>query len=480
MDYDFIIIGAGIIGTMIARELSRYECSILLIDKESDVGMGASSANSAIIHAGYDPKPGTLKAEMNVLGNKLWEEFSAELDIPFKRTGSYVVSIGEGEFRGLDALYQKGISNAVPGLRILQKHELFIKEPQVSPEATAALYAPSAGVIDPFRAVVAVAENAVMNGVKLLIETEFEDFIIKNKSICGIKTNRGIFKCRWAINAAGVYSDFVMHKANIRIDYDITPRRGEYLIFDAGKVSINNVLFPVPSEKSKGTLVSTTTHGNVMIGPNAHEVKEKGNTATTSEGFNEVIENAKKLVPSINPSDVIAEFAGVRATGKTNDFVVEIPEEVKGFVNLYGIDSPGLASAPAIARRVIELLKEQGEKFANKKDFNPIRKSPPCFHKLSHKEKAELVRKNPAYGRIVCRCEEITEGEVIDAIRSIIPAHTYDGIKRRTWLGTGRCQGGFDYPRVISILSNELKIPATVVSKKGRGSEFILRHTKDY
>ncbi len=477
--YDFIIIGGGIAGVMTARELSRYNCGVLLIEKEPDIGMGASSANSAIIHSGYDPKPGTLKADMNVQGNKLWDQLSAELDIPFKRTGSYVVSIGAQEFNELDRLYQKGITNGVPGLRILQKHEFLTKEPLINPEATGALYAPSAGVIDPFRSVTAAAENAVLNGVLLLTETCFEDFIIENKVVIGIKTNRGGFLSRWVINCAGAFSDEIMHKAGVRTDYHITPRRGEYLIFDAEKISLNNVLFPVPSEKSKGTLVSTTTHGNVMIGPNAHEAEEKDDTATTAEGFNEVIENAKKLVPSINPADVIAEFAGIRATGSNKDFIIEIPDEVKGLVNLTGIDSPGLASAPAIACRVVELLREKGEKFTGRKKFNPVRKAPPCFHKLSHREKAELVMNNPAYGRIVCRCEEITEGEVIDAIRSPVPARTYDGIKRRTWLGTGRCQGSFDYPRVIGILAHELGIPAAEVTKKRKGSEFIFRHTKD-
>jgi glycerol-3-phosphate dehydrogenase len=255
------------------------------------------------------------------------------------------------------------------------------------------------------------------------------------------------------------------------------PRRGEYLIFDASKISLNNVLFPVPTDKGKGTLVSTTVHGNVMIGPNS--IESRG-TGTTAEGLNEVFANARKLVPSLSAADVIAQFAGIRSSGESfKDFIIEVPEGIGGMLNLSGIDSPGFASAPAIAERVIEILLENGEKFEYRKDFIPKRIAPPCFRKLSHKEKALLVRKNPAYGRIVCRCEEVTEGEVIDAIRSHAGARTYDGIKRRTWLGTGRCQGSFDYPRVIGIMSRELGIPVTEVNKNGEGSELVFRNTKD-
>jgi glycerol-3-phosphate dehydrogenase len=478
--YDFIIVGAGITGTMIARELSRTVSRVLLLDRGADVGMGASSANSAIIHAGYDPRPGTLKAELNVKGNKLWDSVSSELDIPFKRTGSYVVAIGAAEFKILDSLYQRGISNGVPGLRIIQRNEFLTREPLINPLTSGALFAPSAGVIDPFRAVIAAAENAAVNGVRILIGTGLEDIIIKDSSIRGIKTNNGIFHTRWLINAAGLYALNIMRKAGSGGGLELKPRRGEYLIFDSSKFSINNVLFPIPTDKGKGVLVSTTVHGNVMIGPNSNEVDSPEDCGTTRNGLAEVIASAKKLVPSVSGSNIIAEFAGIRASGRYNhDFIIEIASNLKGMLNLAFIDSPGFASAPAIALKVMELLKDSGEKFIYKKNFKPGCIASPCFSKLSHREKAELVRKNPAYGRIVCRCEEVTEGEVIDAMRSPIGARTYDGIKRRTWLGTGRCQGSFDYPRVIGIIAQESGIPVTEVTKKGAGSRLVFRGTKE-
>lgn len=480
--YDIIIIGSGIVGSLIARFLSQYEKEILVIEKEIDIGMCPSSANSAIIHAGFDPKPGTKKAEFNVEGNKIWHNLVYELSIPFKKTGSYVVAIGDDEFPKLLTLYEQGVANGVPGLKVLKKDEILQKEPVLNKNVSGALFAPSAMVIDPFAATLAAAENAKINGVDFLFETEFKEAIIDGNKVKGIKTNNGIFYCDFVINSAGLFSDEVAHKFGTLNNFSITPRKGEYVIFDASSFSINNVLFPVPTEQSKGILVSTTTHGNVMIGPNAKTAEDKNDTATTKEGLDEVIAGAKKLIPSIDEKNSIATFAGLRATGNTHnrDFIIEVSKEVKGLINLCGIESPGFASAPAIALYVIELLKNEGLKLSLKKSFNPIRKPNLHFHLLSYKEKSDLIKKNPLYGRIVCRCEEVTEGEIVDAIHSIIPAKTYDGIKRRTWLGTGRCQGAFDYPRVIKILSRELSLPEEKITKKGRGSEIIFRKTKDY
>jgi glycerol-3-phosphate dehydrogenase len=315
----------------------------------------------------------------------------------------------------------------------------------------------------------------------LSLNTEFYDFIFEKNKIIGIKTNKGDILSNWVINCSGLYSDDVMHKANIKPDFKIKPTRGEYFIFDAAKVTLNTVLYPTPTEKGKGTLVSTTTHGNVMVGPNAEVIEDRENAATTKEGLEKIIMNAKKLVPSLNIKDVIAQFAGIRAKGNEGykDFIIEIPNEIQGLLNLGAIDSPGLASAPAIAEHVINLLKANNESLIEKKEWNPKRSSRPCFKKLSHLERMELVKKNPKYGKVICRCEEVTEGEIIDAINSKINATTYDAIKRRTWMGTGRCQGAFDYHRVIEILSRELKIPETEVTKKSRDSKFIFKKTKE-
>ncbi|MCR4432882.1 MAG: NAD(P)/FAD-dependent oxidoreductase [Caldiserica bacterium] len=487
--YDVIIIGAGIIGCMIARFLSRYKLDILLIEKEADVCMGATAANTAIIHAGYDPVPGSLKAEMNVKGNKMWDTLAGELNIPFERRGDYVVAIGEEELPKLEELMKQGIQNGVPGLVLLSGDEVRRREPNINPKVSGALWASTGGIADPFAAAVAAAENAVMNGVTIMFETVFQDFIMDGNKIVGIKTNRGDFASRWVINAAGLYSDEVMHKAGVRPEFRITPRKGEYYVFDRAEITINNVLFPVPTPVTKGILVTTTIHGNTIIGPNAKDIQDKEDRSVTREGLEEVWNGALKLVPKLELKHVIAVFAGLRAGGNApspnpnikynHDYVIEIPSDVKGFVNLGGIESPGLVSSPAIATRVIELLKDAGEKLEEKKDWDPIRPARPRFRDLSKEEQRILVQNDPRYGRIVCRCESVTEGEIVAEIHAPVPAKTYDAIKRRTWLGTGRCQGGFDTPRVVEILARELGVPPTQITKKGPGSEFLKRRTKD-
>ncbi len=486
--YDVIIIGGGVVGCMVARFLSRYQLKILLIEKESDVGMGASAANSAIVHAGYDPEPGTLKAELNVLANPLWDALSGELGFAFERRGDYVVAVGEEELPALQTLLDQGIRNGVPGLHLISGEEMRRREPAISSAVSGALWAPTGGLCDPFAVTVAAIENAIQNGVTVLLDTAFEDFIIKNNQIMGIRTNQGDFGCRWAVNAAGMYSDMVMHKAGVRPEFFITPRRGEYCVLDRAEVIINNVLFPTPTDKGKGILVTATLHGNTILGPNAEVITDKEDREVTSQGLQEIWQGAQKLVPSLQPKYTIAVFAGLRAMGNApsktpgvqhkHDFVVEIPAEVQGLVNLGGIESPGFTAAPAIALRVIELLQNAGEQLQEKSDWNPIRPPRPRFRELPLEEQIRLIQSNPNYGRIICRCENVTEAEIIQEIHAPLPARTYDAVKRRTWLGTGRCLGSFDMPRVVEILAHELGISHFDVSKKGTGTEFLVRSTK--
>ena len=488
-EFDFIIIGAGVVGSSIARTLAKYSDSILLIEKESDVGMATSSANSALVHAGYDAVAGTMKAKMNVAASPMWDTFAGELNIPFRRCGDYVVAIGKKEANKLELLLERGRKNGVPGLSIVSGSELHTREPMVNPDATAALWAPTGGICDPFAATLAAAENAVVNGVTLLLNTVFEDFVIINNRIVGVKTNQGEFKCKWAINAAGLYSDTVMHKAGIRPEFEITPRKGEYFIIDRTELELNTVLFPVPNEISKGIVVTATMHENTLLGPNAQDLEDKTDKQMTHKGMTEVWDGAQKLIPSLSKRNVIATYAGLRAGGNAScqdksvnyhhDFVIEIPDKVKGLVNIGGIESPGLTSAPAIAEYVIELLKDAGEMFTPKANWQPIRPARPHFRHLSYEEQQELIQNDPRYGRMICRCEMVTEGEIVAEIHSPIPARTYDAIKRRTWLGTGRCQGGFDMPLVVEILSRELGILPIHITKKGTGSEFLQRKTKD-
>lgn len=487
--YDVIIIGGGVVGSMVARFLSRYKLSILLIDKEADIGTGASCANSAIVHAGYDPLPGTLKAAMNVAGNPMWDALAGELNFPFERRGDYVVAVGKNELPGLKILLEQGKKNGVPGMHLISAEEMRHREPLINPKVSGALWAPTGGICDPFMVTIAAAENAVQNGVKVMLETEFKDFIMEGRRIIGVSTSRGDFACRWAINCAGLFSDEVMHKAGIRSEFKITPRRGEYCVFDQAEIKINNVLFPTPSAAGKGILVTTTIHGNTIIGPNAQMIGDKEDRATSPEGVEEIWQGARKLIPSLHPRHVIAMFAGLRAYGNAmcedcmidyaHDFIIEIPRQVRGLVNLGGIESPGLTSAPAIAQRVVELLKDAGEPLKEKRNFMPIRPPRPRFRDLSHAEQVQLVQEDPLYARVICRCEMVTEGEIVREIHSPIPAHTYDAIKRRTWLGTGRCLGSFDMPRVTEILARELGISQVEVTKKGVGSGFLSRPTKE-
>jgi len=480
--YDVIIIGAGVVGGMIARTLSKYKISILVIEKESDVCMGTSSANTAIVHAGYDPLPGTLKAELNVRGNRMWDTLAGELNIPFKRTGDYVIASNMDELGKLKELKERGNKNGVTGLEMIQKDALLSKLPYLNKTVSGALFAPTGGIVDTFEATLAPLENAVENGTKLMFETSFEDFIFDGTKIIGIKTNRGEFYTSWVINASGLYADTIMHKAHIHPEFVITPRKGEYLIFDKNEFAIDEVLFPVPTEVSKGIMITTTTHGNTIIGPNSHEINDKEDKANTKEGIDEVYNGAKKLVENINLRHTIAMFAGLRATGNArtpnpnvdyqHDFLIESLNDI-GLINVAGIESPGLASAPAIAERVVELLKESGFELTEKKEWNPIRKPRIHFRDLSNKERETFVKENPSYGRVICRCEFVTEGEILDALNAPIPPKTYDAVKRRTWLGTGRCQGAFDLPRVVEILSRELGVSRLEITKKGKGSQFL-------
>jgi glycerol-3-phosphate dehydrogenase len=479
--YDHIIIGGGIIGSLIARELSRYEGSILLLEKEEDIGMGTSSANSALVHAGYDPKPGSLKSRLNKRGNELWRELAPLLHIPFKPIGSYVVAIGAEEAAELHRLLARGKENGIPGLEIIDKETMIRREPLINPETTGALWTPTAGIIDPFRATLHAAESAALNGVEFRFETEVTGLILEGNRIMGVKTKESEILGETIINCAGLYSDAIAHMAGIHPDFKIIPRKGEYLIFDSTKFAINEVLFPVPTRGTKGILVTTTVHGNTIIGPNAQETAEKSDRSTSAEGMDYVFTHARRLVPSLDKRNVIAQFSGIRATPNTaeRDFIIEIPPELEGFVHLAGIESPGLASAPAIAEYTIALMNEKGYVGPTRRDFRPEIPEKISFKRMSDEEKENIIRKDPAYGNIICRCELISEGEIRDALNSPIPARTYDAIKRRTWLGTGRCQGSFDYPKVISLIAEKHGIPLTKVTKKGAGSEFLFRPTKE-
>jgi len=461
--FDVIIIGAGVAGAAIARELSRYELKVALLEKNPDVSFGTTKANSGVIHAGYDPHPDKIMARLNVKGTALYPSLCEELDVPFKNTGSLVIAF-PGEEKSLEILLERGMKNGVPGLRIIRRDELLRLEPKVNRSASMALYAPTAGIVSPYELTIALVENAVMNGVKLYLNTETKDIEVEEGKAKAVVTTRGKFFADYIINAAGLFADEVSRMAGID-HFKITPRKGEYLLFDKKIKLVSRPCFPVPTEVTKGILVNITVEGNPLIGPNAHDVERKDDLATTREGLEEVIKGARKLVPEIPMKYVIRNFAGLRAIPSTGDFIIEAYKEVKGFINVAGICSPGLSAAPAIALEVVEILKNEGLNLKEKKDFNPRRKKRIRFRELPDKEKERLIREDPRYGHIICRCETVTEKEVIDAIRE--GATTVDGIKFRTRAGMGRCQGGFCLPRIILLLARELGVEPVKITKYG-------------
>lgn len=477
--YDVVVVGAGIVGSLIARELSRYRLRIALVERADDIGTGASGANSAILHSGYDPEPGTLKASLNIRGSELWRDLAPELEVRHSYCGSLVVATNAAEVPTLRALIDRAAKNGVHGAQLLTRQETIEREPLITSNAVASLWTPTAGIVDPFGAVLAASESAVMNGVELRLRTEVTNIELNEDTTVDIGTTAGRIAARYVVNAAGVRSDQLLRMTGDRPRTEIDPRRGEYFALDPARVRVRTVLFPVPSDVGKGTLVTPTAFGNTMIGPNAHHVTGREDTRTSAEGLDEIFRNARNLVPAIDRRDVIASFAGVRASRRDgSDFLIELSRKLPRVVHLVGIESPGFVSAPAIAELAIELLSRAGLELMRRDDWTPRRPVAPSFRHLTHDERAVLVEHDRRYGRIVCRCQLVTEGELVAAIHGPIPAKTYDALKRRCWIGTGRCQGGFDYNRVISILSRELGVSAEEITKNGPGSPFVFRETK--
>ena len=472
--YDVVIIGAGVSGSACARELSRYNLSICVVEKEEDVCCGTSKANSAIVHSGIDCKPGTLMSEMNVRGNELMEPLSKELDFEFRRNGSLIVCFSEEDRPKLEALYEQGISNKIPDIRILDAHEVHEMEPNLSEEVVAAIYCPTGGIVCPFGLNIALAENAATNGVEFRFNTEVTDICRKDDGY-QLSTNRGYILTRCVVNAAGVYAD-VFHNMVSSKKIHITPRRGEYCLCDknAGNL-VDKTIFQLPTKLGKGILVTPTVHGNLLLGPTAENIEDREDTATTQSGLAFVLEKAGMSVKNVPSRQIITSFSGLRACADRGDFILE--ESAPNFFEAAGIESPGLTSAPAIGVYMAEMAaKALG--LTKKESFNPVRHGVVHLNSLSVGERAEKIRENPLYGSIVCRCETISEGEIVDAIRRPLGAKTLDGVKRRTRAGMGRCQAGFCSPRVMDILARELNLPLTAIRKNEKGSEIVFGKTK--
>jgi glycerol-3-phosphate dehydrogenase len=475
--YDITVIGAGITGTFMARELSKYKLKVLLIDKENDVANGTTKANSAIVHAGYDATEGSLKAKFNVRGNELYEDICTELDVPFKRIGSLVLAFNEEEIETIHELYERGKRNGVPQMEVLDKEGVLKIEKNLSENIVGALRAKTAGIVGPWELAIALAENAVENGVELLLNSSVTD--VKKIDVgYSITAGERKIESRIIINCAGLHSDDINNMINTA-SFEILPNRGEYNLFDKSVGNmVNSVVFKCPSAAGKGVLITPTVHGNLLLGPTSEYIDSKTSFDTTLEGLNYINEHAHHTLKEISFQGVITSFTGLRAKTKTSDFIVEESKESLGFFNVAGIDSPGLTAAPAIAEYVVELVKQRLGNLELNKNFNPNRKPSIHFIELSDEEKAKLIEKDPRFGRIICRCENITEGEIVDVIHRKAGATTLDGVKRRARPGSGRCQGGFCAPRVMEILAREQEIDITKVVKDRLGSYILTGETK--
>lgn len=468
---DIIVIGAGVTGCAAARELARYDWTVTVLERASDVCEGTSKANSGIVHAGFDAKPGTFKAKLNVEGNVMMEALSRELDFPFQNNGSLVLCFDEKDRSSLVKLYEQGRQNGVKGLRIVERKELKEMEPNISKEAVAALYAPTGGIVCPFGLTIALAENAAVNGVDFQLNTEVQR-IEKAENGYRVITNRGVFESRVIVNAAGVYADR-FHNMVSEDKIRIIPRKGEYCLMDkkAGGF-VKRTIFQLPTVYGKGVLVTPTVHGNLLAGPTAVDVEDPESLNTTREGIDDLLRRASLSVDGLPSRQVITSFAGLRAHEEKDDFRIGQPEDAPGFFDAAGIESPGLTCAPAIGKYLAALVLEYLPA-RKKENFVAVRKGIPSMALAGEEERRRLIGENPLYANVVCRCELVTEGEIMDAIYRPLGATTVDGVKRRTRAGMGRCQAGFCLPRTVEILARELGVDPGEIRKNDKGSEYL-------
>ena len=477
--YDVIIIGAGVSGTSTARELSAYDLKVCVVEKMPDVCYGTSKANSGIVHAGFDCQPGSLMAKLNVEGNRMMPQLCKDLDVPFEQCGSLVVCTEDDDPALLQRLYGQGIANGVEGLEIIDQARVREMEPNIADKVVSALWAPTAGVVCPFTLNYAYAEVAAVNGVEFRFNTEVQD-IFRTENGYRLVTTLGKIEGKVVVNAAGVYSDR-MHNMVSDKKIHITARRGEYCLLDRNASHlVHSTIFQLPSKMGKGVLVSKTAHGNILLGPTAVDQHYKEGTMTSAEGLATVLREVDKSVKNIPKRQIITSFAGLRAHEEGHEFIIGEVKGAPGFVDCAGIESPGLVSSPAVGKMVagivVDILKP-----AHKEEgtYQTTRKGVLNPKDLPLEERNELIKKNPAYGNIICRCEMITEGEIMDAIHRPLGATTLDGIKRRTRAGMGRCQGGFCSPKTMEIMSRELGLTPYEITKCGKGSEWIVGTNKD-
>ena len=474
--YDIIIIGAGVVGGLIARALSRYKLNICILEKENDVAMGATKANSAIVHAGFDAKEGSLKAKLNVRGSEMMENLCKELGVKYRNNGSLVIGFDDEDRKTVQALVERGKANGVKEVRLIEKEQLKALEPNISDNATCALYAPTGAIVCPYDLTVAAIGNAMDNGAQLKCNFKVTGIAAVDEGYRVTSDNDAVMG-RIVINCAGAYSDEIA-KMMGDDSFRIHARRGEYILLDkeCGDL-VSHTIFRTPSKMGKGILLTPTVDGNLLAGPTSVDIEDKDDTKTTAQGFADIIKKAKENVTDIPFGKTITSFCGLRSVGSTGDFIINSPK--KNYINVAGIESPGLSASPAIAEYVVEMVRETGISLEEDPTFDPVRESMHAFREASLEEKNKMIQNNPSYGRIVCRCETVTEGEILDAIRRNPKATDLDGVKRRTRAQMGRCQGGFCSPYITELLAKEMGIAYEQVTKFGGNSLINISKTKE-
>lgn len=475
---DVLVIGAGAVGCSIARELTRYKVDVMVVDKNEDVGGDASKSNSAIIHTGYDAAPGTLESRLVVSANPMFDQIARELAVPFRRIGAILPAVTQEQFDQLPALMEKAFRNGVYDVQYLTGEKLLEMEPNLNPEVKAGLYIPRESIIDPFLLVVGYAENACRNGAKFLLNAEVTEIFAEDGRIKGARTKAGDIECRYIVNAAGLHCDDIAAMVG-KADYRVTPRKGQFFILDKNtSCQVNHIVLPIPTKTTKGKLMCPTIHGNMLVGPTAEDLLDKDDKSTTAEGLASVAADVRKLIPGVRLNDTITQYAGLRAQRNPEGLHVDTYEDLYGYVNLSGVRSTGITASASLGVYVTQVLLQMGLPGEFKDNFDPVRKGIPCLHKCTLEERDALIKENPLYGRVICRCEGITEGEIVDAVHSPIPARSVDAVKRRLRAGMGRCHGGFCRPKVIEIIARELNIRTEDVLKNQPGSYLVTGKVK--
>ena len=470
---DVVIIGAGAVGCAIARELSKYQIQVMVVDKNEDVGGDASKSNSAIIHTGYDASPGTLESQLVVAANPMYPELVKVLDVPFKQIGAILPAITQEQFEQLSAIKAKAFLNRVYDIEYLTKEQIIAMEPNINPEVKGGLHIPRESIIDPFILVQALAENANENGVDFLLNTKVTGIQTENGKIKAVETTAGTIETGYVINAAALYCDEIAAMVG-KADYKVVARRGQFYILDKNtSCKVEHIVLPIPTKITKGKLMCPTIHGNMLVGPTAEDLDNKTDKSVTTDGLESIVKDVQRLIPNVNIRDTITQYSGLRPNRNPEGLHVDVYDDLEGYVNLSGVRSTGLTLSVSMGVYVAQLLKEHGCDLVYKEDFKKTRKGIRIFHEMTADEQEEIIKENPGYGNIICRCETITEGEILDAIHRPLGARSMDAVKRRVRAGMGRCQGGFCGPKVLEILSKELNISVEQVNKNVAGSYMV-------